>query len=114
MNWLRLAAAATLPVVFVTPVLLLFLKKQQAAVGNAVCALLFFMGFLIFGGIEYVDAMAYRRWCQAMNQPCPISSPSDFVRIMVFGLIAMAHIMGLFVLGDVIAERIRLRQTSQV
>ena len=74
-------------------------------VGNAIGALLLFIGFLVFGGIEYVDAMAYRRHCQEMNLPCPISNPSDFVRIMTFGLVAMAQIMALFVVSDVVEER---------
>ena len=78
-------------------------------VGNAVGALLLFMGFLIFGGVEYVDAMAYRRHCQEMNLPCPISHPSDFVKIMTFGLVAMAQIMALFVVSDVVEQRTRRR-----
>src|SRR5688500_5896181 len=105
MNWVMLAAAAVLPVFVVPPVALFLWRKQQPIVGNAVGALLLFIGFLVFGGSEYVDAMAYRKWCQEMNQPCPISDPSDFVKIMAFGIVAMAQIMALFLVSDVVVER---------
>lgn len=104
-----LAAAAGLPVVLVLPVTLFLWRRQQPIVGNAIGALLLFMGFLFFGGSEYVDAMAYRKWCQEMNQPCPISDPSDFVKIMAFGIVTMVQIMVLFLVSDVVEERIRLK-----
>jgi len=100
MPWLMLAAAAVVPVFVVWPVALFLWKKHQPIVGNAIGALLFFMGFLVFGGSAYVDAMAYRKWCQEMNQPCPISDPSDFVKIMAFGMVAMAQTMALFLVSD--------------
>jgi hypothetical protein len=107
MNWLMLAAAAVLPVCLVFPLASLLWREQQPIIGNAVGALLLFIGFLIFGGSEYVDAMAYRKWCQEMNQPCPISNPSDFVKIMSFGIVAMAQIMALFVVSDIVEQRNR-------
>jgi len=109
MNWLRIGAAAILPLLIAFPVLLLLWNRQQVIVGNTIWALLFFIGFLVFCGSEYVDFMAYRKWCLEMNQPCPISHPSDFVRIMAFGMVAMAQIMTMFVVSDIVAERHRVR-----
>ena len=109
MNWFRIATAALVPLVVALPIAGFLWKRRQLAVGNAIGALLLFMGFLVFGGLEYVDAMAYRRHCQAMNLPCPISHPSDFVKIMTFGMVAMAQIMALFVVSDVVEERTRRR-----
>jgi hypothetical protein len=51
--------------------------------------------------------MAYRKHCQAMNLPCPISDPSDFVKIMAFGMVAMGQIMVLFLVGDDVEKRNR-------
>jgi hypothetical protein len=109
MNWLRIAAAAVIPVAIALPIAGLFWKKRQLIVGNGVGALVLFFGFLIFGGSEYVDAMAYRKWCQAMDQPCPISRPSDFVKIMTFGIVALGQIMVLFVVSDIVGERVKRR-----
>ncbi len=109
MNWARMAGALIIPVAVVLPIVRFLWRRQQAIVGNAVGALVLFLGFLVFGGSEYVDAMAYRKWCQAMNQPCPISEPSDFVRIMMFGMVTMAQIIGLFLMSDIYAERNRRR-----
>jgi hypothetical protein len=108
-SWLRIAGAVIIPVAVVLPTAHFLWKRQEAIVGNAVGALVLFLGFLVFGGSEYVDAMAYRKWCQTMNQPCPISSPSDFVRMMMFGMVTMAQIMGLFVLSDIYEARRRRR-----
>jgi hypothetical protein len=113
MNWSRLAIAAVLPMLAVLPVALALWRKQQPIVGNAIGALVLFMGFLFFGGSEYVDGLAYRKWCQEMNQPCPISDPSDFVKIMAFGIVTMVQIMGLFLVSDVVANRNRRGRAPQ-
>jgi hypothetical protein len=108
-NWFRIGVAAFVPLVVALPVAGVLWRRGQMIVGNAVGALLLFIGFLVFGGLEYVDAMAYRRHCQDMNLPCPISKPSDFVKIMAFGLVAMAQIMALFILSDAVEQRTRRR-----
>ena len=105
MNWWRVAVAAVAPLLVAVPVAAFLWKRYQPIIGTAVGAFVLFMGFLVFGGIEYVDAMAYRRRCQEMNLPCPISDPSDFVRIMTFGIVAMAQIMVLFLVSDGVEKR---------
>jgi hypothetical protein len=57
-NWFRIGAAAFVPLIVVLPIAGFLWRRRQMIVGNAVGALLLFIGFLVFGGIEYVDAMA--------------------------------------------------------
>lgn len=114
MNWLRLLAAFGLPPLVAIPIAVALWRKRQAALGAIVGAGVLFVGALVFGGIEYVDAIRFRMWCQQTGTPCPSSSPSDFVRIALYGILAMAQVMALFLVADCVENhQARKRFESQ-
>jgi hypothetical protein len=105
MNWLRLLAAIGLPPLVALPVAVLCWKRRQMDIGTIVGAGMLFVGALVFGGIEYVDGIRFRMWCEQTGTPCPSSSPSDFARISAYGIVAMVEVMVLFVVAALVERR---------
>ncbi len=106
MNWLRILAAPLLPALIAVPTAVVFWKRQQSALGTVLGAGVLLVGALIFGGLEYVDGIRFRLWCEQTRTPCRPSHPSDFIRISVYGFVAMAEIMALFLAAGSFESRL--------
>ena len=110
MNWLRMAQAAIMPVLIVAPIVWFCWTRKWLLSATIVGSAGFFLGFIVFGGLEYYDAVAFRTWCQMTNTPCRPSSPSDFTRIVSYGGVAMAQVMALYLAGASVERRLRDRE----
>jgi hypothetical protein len=75
--------------------------------GTLLATGVFFLGFVIFAGLEFVDNFRYRLWCQATETLCPPSDPSDFTKIVAYGVVAMCQVMILFLVSLGIERRLR-------
>ena len=109
MNWTRMAQALMLPMLVVVPIAGLCWAKGRLLSATILGSGIFFIGFIVFAGVEYSEAVSYRVWCEATNTPCPPSRPSDFTRIVAFGAVAMLQVMALFLFSERIEQRIRDR-----
>ena len=109
MNWTRITQALTLPILVAAPVAWACWAKHRLLAGTILGSGIFFLGFIVFAGMEYWEAVSYRVWCQSTNTPCRPSNPSDFTRIVAYGGIAMVQVMLLFLLSDTVEKRIRNR-----
>ena len=105
MNWLRLLAAFGLPPLVAVPVAVLFWARRQIDIGTIAGAGVLFVGAVMFGGVEYVDGIRFRMWCQQTGTPCPSSNPSDFARISLYGVVAMVQTMVLFLVAELVDRR---------
>jgi hypothetical protein len=112
MNWTRVAQASTLPILVAAPVAWICWTKRRLLAATILGSAVFFLGFIVFAGMEYYEAVSYRVWCQATNTPCRPSRPSDFTRIVAYGGIAMLQTMALYLFSDVIERRIRDREVD--
>jgi hypothetical protein len=101
--------ASTLPILVAVPLAWFCWAKGRLLAATVLGSAVFFLGFIVFAGMEYYEAVSYRIWCQATNTPCRPSNPSDFTRIVVYGGIAMLQTMTLYLLSDAIEKRIRER-----
>ena len=110
MNWGRLAFAAVVPIFIALPVAALFWRRKRIDIGNAMGGAVFFVSAIVFAGGEYVEGIAYRMQCEAMELGCPKSEPSDFVKLMGYGFLAFIQVCALY-LGSMRAER-RIREND--
>jgi hypothetical protein len=90
-NWSRIAIAAVLPVFLALPVAWAFWRKKQAIIGNAVGAGILFMSAVLFAGADYVEFLRYRLGCKMAHLGCPLSVPSDFMKLSAYGIVAFIH-----------------------
>jgi hypothetical protein len=109
MNWTRIAQALTLPILVAAPIAWICWAKRWLLAATILGSAVFFIGFIVFAGMEYYEAVSYRVWCETTNTPCRPSSPSDFTRIVAYGGIAMLQTMTLYLFSDTIERRIRDR-----
>jgi hypothetical protein len=112
MNWTRMAQAATFPLLVVAPIAWICWAKRRLLSATILGSAVFFVGFIFFAGAEYSEAVSYRVWCETTNTPCPPSTPSDFVRIVAYGGVAMVQVMLLYLLSDAIERRLRNRDVD--
>ena len=83
--------------VIAVPIAALFWVRRQWTFGTVIGAGVLLSGALFFGGLEYVGGLQFRIACEQTGTPCAPSNPSDFVRISVYGIVAMLQVMMLFV-----------------
>ena len=112
MNWTRIAQALTLPILIVLPLAWFCWATRRWLAATVLGSAVFFVAFIVFAGIEYGEAVRYRARCEATQTPCPPSSPSDFVRIVAYGGVAMGQVMLLFLFSDAIEKRLRDRDVD--
>lgn len=110
MNWMRVLAAFTLPAVIAVPLAIAFVRKREAMFGMVAGTVLFFTCALVFGGLEYVDAVREQLACSARPGDCRPNRPSDFVRTSAYPIIAMFQTMMLFLVGTSIESRLARMQ----
>jgi hypothetical protein len=84
-------------------------RKTQPIIGNAVGAGIFFMSAVLFAGADYVEFLRYRLGCKMAHLGCPLSVPSDFMKLSAYGVVAFIHVMALFLLSAAIEDRARRR-----
>jgi RsiW-degrading membrane proteinase PrsW (M82 family) len=109
-SWDLLAVASVLPLVVALAVAWPFWKRNKVIAGNTAGLAAIFLSCLLLGGAEYVEAIRFRYWCEGTATGCKPSNPSDFVRMALFGFIAMFQAM---VLYTVSALRERRAERSQ-
>jgi phosphotransferase system glucose/maltose/N-acetylglucosamine-specific IIC component len=86
-----------------------FWRKRQVIIGNAVGAGILFMSAVLFAGADYVEFLRYRLGCQAAHLGCPLSHPSDFIKLSAYAVVGFVHVMALFLLSSMIEDRIERR-----
>ncbi len=109
-HWLRMSEAVLLPLPLAGIAAWLCWRRRYLLAGIISAAFIFFAGFIVFAGLEFLEAFRYRLDCEAGNLPCPPSEPSDFIRIAAYGMIAMAQVMCLFLASGSMERRIRDRE----
>jgi hypothetical protein len=82
-----------------------FGRRGQATVGNVVGLGILLAASLVFGGAEYADALKFRYGCELTETPCAPTGSGDFLRISVFGFIALIQSMGLFIISGIVERR---------
>jgi hypothetical protein len=105
-------SALILPLLVAVPVAVLLWTRRQVTVGTVAGAGILLFGALVFGGVEYVDNVRFRLNCELRGALCGPSHPSDFVKISIFGVIAMMQVMALFVVSMIVERRMTAATTT--
>lgn len=112
MNWPTLAAAAVLPLLIALPVAALFWRRRRSSIGTVLGIGVVLVAAVGFMALEYGEGLHYRALCAEQNLPCPPSKPSDFVKIFSYGLVGMADVMLVFLVGSGVEARQQRRRRS--
>lgn len=104
-NWDLIGLASVLPLLVSLAIAWPFWKSGRFIVGNVAGLFVVLVACLIFGGSEYADALKFRYWCAETGTPCKPTGSGDFMRISLFGFIAMAQAMLLHVISAVKEHR---------
>lgn len=107
MNWMRLAEAFIVPLLPAAAVAALLWHKRRLMAGTILASAVFFLNWIVFAGLEFLDAFRYRLSCQGSDLPCPPSDPGDFTKIMAYGAVAMVQVMLLYLVGQSVESRVR-------
>jgi hypothetical protein len=105
MNWYRVAAASTLPIVLAAPIVALCFHKGRILTGTTLGSGVFFVAFIAFAAWEFGDAL---------NDAPPVTEPSIFTKIVVYGVVAMLQVMALYLVSDLAEKRLRDRDRDPV
>jgi hypothetical protein len=97
-NWYRIAAASTVPIVVAAPIIAFCWQKRRVMTGTLLGSGVFFLGFVFFAAWDFAEALNYAR---------PITDPSEFTKIAVYGFVAMLQVMALFLVSQATEKRIR-------
>lgn len=98
MNWYRIAAAATVPIMLAAPIVTFCWVRRRILAATIIGSALFFVTFIFFAAWEFADRLSYAH---------PLAEPSIFVKIVTYGFVAMVQVMALFLLSQAVEERIR-------
>ncbi len=110
LNWFWIGIALTIPLgVGLLAAGLLWWRQRDALIGNVVGAGLIGGFVLFFIWREYLELAQVRAACAERNVACRIR-PTDFNRYAIYGCIGFAQVMGVFMIGLSVEERVR-RQT---
>ena len=82
-----------------------FWKSGRYIIGNVAGLAVVLVACLFFGFAEYAEALKFRFWCVETNTPCRPAGSSDFMRMSLFGFIAMAQAMLLHVVSGMKERR---------
>lgn len=104
-NWDLILLASLLPLLAAVAVAWPFWKAGRVIIGNVAGLFVVLVACLIFGFAEYADALKFRYWCAETNTPCKPTGSGDFLRLSLFGFIAMAQAMVLHVISGMKEHR---------
>jgi Co/Zn/Cd efflux system component len=96
-NWYRIAAACTVPLVMAAPLVAFCWHRRHVMAGTIAGAGVCFVGFVFFAAWDFAEAL---------NSPPPITAPSIFTKIAAYGFVAMAQVMVVFLVSQSIEKRI--------
>jgi len=105
MNWYRIAAASTLPIILAAPVVAFCFYKKRILAGTSLGSAVCFVAFIVFAAWEFGDAL---------NDAPSVTEPSIFTKIVVYGAVAMLQVMALYLLSDLVEKRMRDRDRDPV
>lgn len=67
------------------------------------------MSAVLFAGADYVEFLRYRLGCKMAHLGCPLSVPSDFMKLSAYAVVGFLHVMALFLLSATIEDRAKRR-----
>jgi hypothetical protein len=100
-NWYRLAAACTVPILVAAPIVAICWRTRRIMAGTVIGVSVCFVGFVFFAAWDFAEAL---------KSPPPITAPSIFTKIVVYGFVSMSQVMAVFLVSQSIEKRIRDRE----
>lgn len=69
-------------------------------------------GIIVGAGVCFVGFIFFAAWdfAEALKSPPPITAPSIFTKIVIYGFVAMAQVMVLFLASQSVEKRIQDRE----
>ena len=105
-NWMLLGVTSLVPMLLALAVAWPFWRRRSVISGNTAGLAVVFICCLLAGGMEYADSLRFSIMCAENATGCRTPHPSNFIRLAMFGFIAMIQAMTLYIISALEERRL--------